>query len=250
MMGLLLMLCLAGEPAAEVERVKIDADEIGVMSEEKLRPVAEEAAKIARRNGIDPADMSVSLVWEDRQEFVYGIRVRIGDVLVDENDPRGPIVHRCPDCSTNDLVTASVEGVLEAAKLYKELTREPEEEKVVTKPKKKKPEDEEPGAKKAAPVDDPRISPLGQAGIAGIVIGSAGIVTGVAFIAIDTTRPTADPTVLRQFRPAGYISLGVGVALLATGVALLAVDRKKSKTAAVAPAVGPGYVGLQGRWRF
>ncbi len=246
----MLALAVSGAPQSDPPRVAIDGAEIGIMSEASLAAVAEEAAKVAQREGIEPEQMSISLVWIDRGASVYGIRIRIETdkaSVVDPDDPRGPVMQKCEACAEPELVTASVEGVLEAVKRYKELTAPPPKPEPAVVPKQVPPP-----AEKPAPVDKQGLGPLGKAGVASIVVGGTGVIAGAVLVALGTRRPSADPTKLREFRPSGYVSLGVGGIVLATGIALLAVDRRRAKKsrASVTPQLGPGFAGVQGRCRF
>jgi hypothetical protein len=256
-----LVVALVGAPAiasgrAPAEQVRVEADEIGTMGRKRLDAIAVEATKLAEQAGIAPDQMSVSIVWADRDAIVYGIRVRIvtdAAKVADPADERGPIVHRCNDCNTDDLVTATVEGVLEAIQLYKEAqepepaAREPEPE-----PADAQPQPQPPPPVDAAPVDRAGgLGAVGKAGVAAIVIGASAVVAGGALVGVGTTRPSADPTRLREFRPTGYAVLGVGAAVLVTGIALLAVDRTKAKRATtMVPLLSPGFIGVSARARF
>jgi hypothetical protein len=240
--AMILALALAGAPTPE--RVHIEADEIGIMKKDKLAVIAVEATKLAEEAGIAPHEMSVSLVWENRTDLVYGIRVRIETSeakLVDPDDARGPIVHKCPRCNESDLVTASIEGVLEALGRYEKATAPPPAPAPVAEPIVTAP----PPREDARPLDRPQgLGPLGQIGVAGIVVGSAVAITGAAFIGVGTTRPELDPTQLREWRPPGYALLGVGAAVLVTGVALLVVDRKRARKVAISPTLAPRLAGV------
>ena len=244
--ALVLCVALAGAPSGE--RVSVEADEIGIMKKDELEKIAAETTKLAEEAGIAPHEMSVSLVWQDRDALVYGIRVRIETSeakLVDANDPRGPVVHTCPRCNEADLVTASIEGVLEGLGRYEQAKAPPPAPKAV-----------EPIATPPAPADDALVDrskslgPLGQIGVASIVVGGAVAITGAAFIGVGTTRPDTDPTHLRDWRPPGYALLGVGAAALVTGVALLVVDRKRARKLAISPMLSPRLAGVVAEGKF
>jgi hypothetical protein len=250
--ALLLSIVLAGAPVGE--RVRVEADEIGIMTKRRLDEIAAQATKLAEEAGIAPDQMSVSLVWADRDALVYGIRVRIetdAAKVVDPDDLRGPIVQNCSRCNEADLVTASIEGVLAALQRYKKAKEPPppeprkaavvQEDSVPAAPATKQPEADRPGG----------LGTMGKVGVAGIVIGSAAVITGGALVGVGTTRPDADPTKLVDWWPSGYALIGVGAAVLVTGVALLAVDRKKAKRkVAGAPVLMPSFAGVVVEARF
>jgi hypothetical protein len=246
--AIFLAIVLAGAPAPE--RVRIEADEIGIMKKDKLEAIAIEATKLAEEAGIAPHEMSVSLVWQNRTDLVYGIRVRIETSeakLVDPDDLRGPVVHRCPRCNESDLVTASIEGVLEALGRYEEAKAPPPAPKQAAEPIVTAP----PPGEDARPTDRGYgFGPMGQIGVASIVVGGAVAITGAAFIGVGTTRPELDPTQLRNWRPPGYALLGVGAAVLVTGVALLVVDRKRGRGLAISPMMAPRLAGVVAEGKF
>lgn len=246
--ALMLALALTGAPAPE--RVRIEADEIGIMKKDKLDSIAIEATKLAEEAGIAPHEMSVSLVWENRNDLVYGIRVRIETSeakLVDPDDLRGPIVHKCPRCNESDLVTASIEAVLEALGRYEEAKAPPPAPKQAVAPIVTVPPPRDDATRKDRAEG---LGPLGQIGVASIVVGGAVVITGAAFIGVGTTRPEVDPTQLRDWRPPGYALLGVGAAALVTGVALLVVDRKRSRKLAISPMMAPRLAGVVAEGKF
>jgi hypothetical protein len=83
------------------------------------------------------------------------------------------------------------------------------------------------------PPDNPdRPGPLGNMGWSGVgllVAGAAAAITGGALVGVGTTRPAADMSQIRDFRPTGYALLGTGGAMLVVGAILLGVDRARAK---------------------
>jgi hypothetical protein len=80
---------------------------------------------------------------------------------------------------------------------------------------------------------------LGKAGIALVVVGGLGAITGVSLVAITPKHfPMGDAQAdqIRTTRPPGWGALGGGVAALVVGAVLLAVDRKQAKRRAAGKA--------------
>lgn len=112
-------------------------------------------------------------------------------------------------------------------------------------------------------------SPMGPIGFAAIGIGAAGLVTGVATGVVglqkqsdllkhcpsgacpsnSTSQYGTEVNTYQTMQAVSAIGLAVGGALAVTGVILVATAPKgKAPAAMVTPAVGPGYLGLQGRF--
>lgn len=250
MPALLLSLALAVAPAGET--VRVDADEVGVLRKDKLDEIAVEVTKLAERAGIAPGEMSVSLVWADRDALVYGVRVRIvtrDAKLVDAQDERGPLVHRCEGCSADELITFTVEGAIAGIDDYQDAkVPATTPATVVVRQAEPQPVDR-PGPEQADRSGG--LGTLGKVGVAAIVVGGSVAITGGAFVGIRSTRPANDPTHIRDWSTPGYVLLGSGAAVLVTGIALLVVDRTRAKRGtAVAPLLGPGFAGATVRARF
>ena len=250
--AVVLSLALSLAPADDV--VRVEADEVGIIKQQKLDEIAIEVTKLAEQAGIAPDEMRVSLVWADREALVYGIRVRIvtdDAQLTDPQDERGPVVHRCESCNADELITFTVEGAIAGIDKYEEAKTPAPKQVEVAEPE-PTPQALPPDAAAPADTEPSRgLDTLGKIGVAGIVVGASTAITGGAFVGIRSTRPSADPTQLRNWLPAGYALLGAGAAVLVTGVALLVVDRTRAKRGtAMAPLLGPGFAGASVRARF
>jgi hypothetical protein len=110
--------------------------------------------------------------------------------------------------------------------------------------------------------DDPgRLGGKGKAGVALLVMGGVGAITGVSLVAIKPSPVEGDPreaTKVESTRPVGGAVLGVGAAMVIVGAVLLGIDRKQAKrkasktkaAAMVHPWFGPGAGGLGIHGRF
>jgi hypothetical protein len=99
---------------------------------------------------------------------------------------------------------------------------------------------------------------MGKAGVALLVVGGLGVVSGVPLLIIDPIPVKNDPeraTKAWNTKPLGGAVLGIGVAVLVTGAVLLALDRKQAKArrksvTMVHPWLGPNGVGVGMVGRF
>jgi hypothetical protein len=84
---------------------------------------------------------------------------------------------------------------------------------------------------------------LGKAGIATLVIGAAGLVTGGVLVGIGSRQGLSGDEIQREdtnLQPPGWALVGVGAAAVVTGAVLLGVDRARAKRSRAPVAfVGP-----------
>ena len=110
------------------------------------------------------------------------------------------------------------------------------------------------------------LSPLGIVGVAAMGVGAAGLVvwggTGIAAMVRagdlqceDASCPAAKEDVdeLSRLRTASTVSFWIGAPLLAVGTALLLISlsvdsSEEARARSLRMALGPGFVGLEGRW--
>jgi len=226
-------------------RAKVDASELGTLSQRTLDVVAYQTVVLAAAHDVGADEIRVKLLWDDAFDVVYGVRVSIEtDALTlpsDDDDPAGPLVSRCTECGELELCTATLEGVVEALARYDDALRElpPEPEPAPSAPR------------PAAGVDarPRRLGPLGIAGISGLSVGAAMAVVGASLFAPgDGGRVGVFGPLYQDYRPPAYALLAVGGAAMLTGAILLGVDRSgprsRRRRAALAPMLGPRRAGL------
>lgn len=103
---------------------------------------------------------------------------------------------------------------------------------------------------------------LGPVGLAGIVVGAAGVgLTGAGVVRLvqgEARAPSStdlERIAVTDSRPQGRAFLGVGLGVTALGVTALVLDlsilrKQRSRRAAIAPLLGPTTAGLVIRGRF
>ncbi len=252
------------------------AGEEGELVQQRIRSKAEaEMQALALLIGDAPAlpqvVTKISALGGDALGWSYTIDINHAE----QNPiPGGSFAGECRDCTENELVdrvAGDVRSLLPRLRAYivdhnaqvdgearrrDETMRRWEEEQKARAPKATEP---------SRPASDvPPMHPLCKAGIGLMAGGVVGVGLGVGLAVIkdygfgtldNCGSPDAAATACAQGRSThlpGYVALGVGGALLVTGVALFVVGHRKTRSpnAAIAPAFGPGLVGLQWSGRF
>lgn len=176
-------------------------------------------------------------VWISRADVVLGERRRVECTLCTETE----IVERV-ETTVSELV-AQLDVLLEVQPEPDEPLGEPDEPEPTTAPA------------SGSPATDAGRAPLGalgKTGIALIAMGIAGAGVGAVLVALPPKVDQDDPLYETTYRPPGVGTLAAGAAVLVTGVVLLVVDRRRarSRTTALAPALGPSTAGLTWSGRF
>ena len=238
--------------------LKIDVSELGAGYERLIPQIEEQARPVLEERGVDPAKVRLKVYWQDADSFSYAIRASVGKMDTPAADD--PIVADCAACTEDAVADAAIRGLTKAIDTYEEEQKAAEPEPApadagagtVTEPADVQPE---PGPATPVGQDRPRarLGALGWSGIAGLVLGVGGVAAGGAFLGIRETRPKADKSQVRDFRPGGYALVGVGAALVITGAVLLGLDRARAKrrsSARLSPALGPRMTGFVVEGRF
>lgn len=226
----------AAEPIAEDgtlrgwAHVAVDTSAIGEAGPAIRRRVQERADVVLRRAGImpgrGPQDPTISVVIRevdgDEPGWAYAITITRAEQVTGANDP-----HTCPLCTETELVdaiegrlatiAAELEGPADDPATAGDPTAAPTE----TTPPSRSPTD--------APVDR-GLRPSGKAGVALVVTGGLGLVTGLVLAVLPARPKSGDPTREVYTQPPGYALLGVGAATLVVGAVLLGLDRRRAKT--------------------
>ena len=177
--------------------------------------------------------LSVHVEWGERVNADFR-------VTLTATTPSGPSVSvfDCDNCTAAELL----ERTEAHARVSIGILFETEDEAPTPPPP---PTVEPPTAPRAAAEPRRKLSGLSWAGVGSMSVGVVGLVTGGVLLGVGETRVTSDPSMLRDFRPAGYVALGVGGVALVTGVVLVLVDRRAAQTTKTAVRRGPDGVRLR-----
>jgi hypothetical protein len=165
----------------------------------------------------------------------------IGSGLYVGEEAVGDSVHQteCRLCTEGEAVergTAEIERLVPFVRDFAQAQREAQLKAAAPPPEPPKPE----------PLPPPRgLGPRGKAGVALLVVGGVGVITGLG-LAIKEPKPDPDmPLYEISTRPAGFAVLGIGAAAVITGAVLLVLDRKAAqRRVSWLPSVGRGAAGL------
>lgn len=213
-------------PSRGWAHVAVDTSAVGEAGPAIRRRVQERADVVLRRAGVmpgrGPRDPTITVVIREIGKpdpgWEYSLSVAV------EGEP--PVVSEaitCELCTETELVD-KIEGQLAALAPTLEAPDEPPPPTVDPTPN--------PANDGSAIVDQPEppergLGKPGKSGVALMVIGSAGLITGAVLAALPARPKRDDPTREVFTQPPGYALLGVGGGLLVTGVILLAVDRAR-----------------------
>jgi hypothetical protein len=243
----------AAAPAAKSDSVVVVDVDASLERADQLRErITTDAEKVLREHDvattIDPAAPRTLTIGVGGERYDYQVELVVERAgKVDE-----PVKFRC-ECNYDELFAKVSEGVLERVPALQQTSE--------STPPSTPPTHEPPVDPPDAPLDATEPAPLGglgKGGIAALVVGAAGLATGIAFVVVGKQTDEGDESVPEgeasgtDFRPAGYAMLAVGGAALITGAVLLGVDRARARkrATALAPWFGPRSAGLTFTTRF
>ena len=246
-----------GEPVLEitVEGSLPDADEIA----RNLREDGNAQLEIQRIDPtVDPADPKHIDVSISGDAYDYAVRVS----ATRGGQPVGqPRESHC-ECTKEELAKLVMQEIATSARAIEQSSSaaagasEPADAGTATEPE---PVGVEPEPTPAQPDDRShrRLGALGYSGIAVMVVGAAGVGTGIGLFAKGTSNSTtsgnSESTRQTDLRPGGIAGMAVGGALLLAGAVMLGIDgfrRRPARRAHVFPQAGAGYAGLGVSGRF
>jgi hypothetical protein len=218
---------------AELVRTRIAADADAVLKEHDVATT------------IDPKAPRTLTIDVGGQRYAYEIEL----VVERSGEADEPLRLSC-ECNYDELFAKVQAGVRESVPALQRATTTPSEP--VSPPTNggKKPPPGVPDREGPAP-----LGALGKAGIATLVIGVAGLGSGIG-LAVVGERERAGSSErggeTTNFGPPGYALIGIGAAAVITGAVLIAVDRKRARkrSTSFTPWVGPGLAGLSFGRRF
>lgn len=216
------MLSTPGLAKAEPAGVTVDASGLEAVGEEIAAGAAAELNALLEREALDPTSLRVRIAWLDADEINYAIYATFDRALPDD---QLPLIETCRGCSSKAVVTKAVSAI--ETKLVPEekarLAGDPGPAEGPIEPPPPPPQlDRQPPPRQG-------LGPMGKGGIGLLVSGAALAITGGALVGVGKTRPAADMSQIRDFRPTGYTLLGTGGVMLVVGAILLGVDRAKTK---------------------
>ena len=216
------MLAAPSVAAAEPAGVAVDASGLEAVGEEISTGVTAELNPLLEREGIDATQLRVRVGWLDADEINYAIYASFDRTLPED---QLPLVETCRGCSIGAVVKKTV-AVVETKLIPEEKKRLAEAE---PPPPVVAPDAATPPPDDAAPAGPQRLGAMGKSGIGLLASGVAVAITGAALLGVGKTRPEADMSQIRDFRPTGYVLLGTGGAMLIVGSVLLGIDRGRAK---------------------
>lgn len=192
------------------------------------------ARHLARRGvevrGRAMARLAVNVVPQDKSSVDFVVSV----VLTQGADTLGREENICQLCGAVEIfdsVAMGIEALVES--IPAETTETPAELRLEPSP---------------AKTPKPLLGPLGWSGTAAVGLGAVSVAAGAYYWAKgEDVRSTPDAALLevRDFRPMGRTLVAVGCVMMLGGVTMVVVDalRRKRRTLAFAPSIGPGIVG-------
>lgn len=238
--------------------LEVDASSLGESASlivdriQEMTPVVFERESVRVTDAPDDPVLKVVIVRLD--EDTAGYRITYQVERAGERVPGSEGRADCRLCTEGELVDAviaSIELVAEKMEVAIEEAPPPEP------PKPDEPGGDNPGGDIVAPPPPPpdepgRLGVLGKTGIALIVVGAAGLGTGIGLVIRKPTPSDKEPTKQLNTRVPGYAALAAGAAVAVGGVVLLVLDRKGKgpRNTAVVPFGGAGEGGLLVQGRF
>ena len=186
--------------------------------------------------------ITVTVGLDAEDPGIYRTRV---DGSAPGSEPFASVTEPCQRCGSAQLV-AQLERQLDTALLHTDATR--------SAPAAAPSPEPAPAPSPRAPTvtSDPRVGPMGIAGIALLGTGFAATATGAGLWARGSLPHPDRPDWVLRTRPPGIAMVAGGAAAMITGGALIAVDlrRRRIPQHALAPLVAPGVAGMTLTGRF